>query len=79
MDALQYALEGLDELIQANEDTATYKGKKIKFKDPSRRKAGKSAWGKFNYKWLRDHPDSPIAPVVRQHLAKQRKLKKKNR
>jgi len=77
MDALQYALEGLDELITEAGLLGTVKGKKVYGTDPSRRKAGRSAWKKFNYAWLKAHPDSKIAPLVRQHLAKQRRLKKK--
>ena len=81
MNSIRFALEALDRLIQAKEDTAIVKGKKIKFTDPTRRKAGKSAWAKTigNRKWLKDHPDSPIAPVVRQYLANKRKGKHSKR
>jgi hypothetical protein len=73
MKALKFALEGLDELIQAKEDT--YKGQK--FKDPSRRQAGQTFWAKVKanpYKWLKDHPDANpgIVKLVKQIAAKKR-------
>ena len=77
MKTLRFALEGLDRLIQGKEDTAIYKGKKIKFKDPSRRKAGKTFWAKVKanpYKWLKEHPDAApgIVKLVKQIAAKKR-------
>ena len=73
MDALKFALEGLDELIQAKEDT--YKGQK--FTDPSRRQAGRTFWDRVKanpYKWLKDHPDADagIVRLVKQIAAKKR-------
>ena len=92
--SLEFVLRGLDSLIETkehhigqkhshvltHEDTGTYKGKKITFKDPSRRQAGKTFWQKVKanpYKWLKDHPDAnpAIVRTVKQIAAKQRRAR----
>ena len=91
MKSLEFVLNGLDSLIESkehhiglkhshvitHEDTAIVDGKKITFKDPSRRKAGKTFWDKVKanpYKWLKDHPnaDPKIVKLVKQIAAKKR-------
>ena len=77
MKALKFALEGLDELIAEAGLLGTIKGKKIYGKDPSRRQAGQTFWGKVKanpYKWLKDHPDADpsIVKLVKQIAAKKR-------
>ena len=73
--SLEFVLNGLDSLIDAkehhigqkhshvltHEDTATVGGKKITFKDPSRKKAGKTAWADIKahpQAWLNKHDKS---------------------
>ena len=83
MKSLEFVLNGLDSLIESkehhigqkhshvitHEDTAIVDGKKITFKDPSRRKAGKTFWDKVK---ANPYASPGFVKLVKQVAAKKR-------
>ena len=87
MKSLEFVLNGLDSLIESKEHHIGQKHSHVvthedtldgvKFKDASRRRAGKTTWAKIKanpYKWIKDHPNaSPgFVKLVKQVAAKKR-------